>query len=539
LALWGSLGFIAVVGGVGLTIALAGRKPPISPEPPAIVDPPPSRPRPAPSGEPGDIDIDQLRRLMAGPPAEWKRDAIEAALARRPDLEGLRKDYARGLAGLGLLDGLVGHWPLDDAEGSVVRDATGRGNDGKVIGAPLRAPGKIGGAFRFRGNDEDGVEIPAANELDTLEAKSYSLCAWFKPDQRPAGKELKSNDSWYALLTRPGLHLGLCYDRQGHAEFSSWLDGQKQNGHVSSDTIAPGAWAHAVGLIDAVEGKCRVYVNGRPSGESTWAPRTRHHRHTGAWRIGIAGPQSKEWSWSMKGLIDDVRFYARSLAPEEIALLAEGVPLPAAAPPGRTPSNDGLVFHLRADAGVAADGGVVNAWGDVERKIAPHSEDDERPTVKPTGIVWDGKNDKLALHSLPEFLFKESDSFTLMARVHFETAPRGRWMGLFTKGSERVPPWYGLYLDPEGRWVFGSNLNLHGSPTKAGTTTVTALQIGGRERRIYVDGTRVATGPSMDASGPGDLWIGGVKGKSEYFNGAIQEIRLWRRALEPSELLIK
>ena len=533
--LWVSLLFIAVVAGVGLTAALAGMNSTPAPAPPVIVDPPSlSRPKPVAPVDPAEQETARIRRLLAGPPAEWKREEIDAALARRPDLEGLRKDYTRGVIGLGLLDGLVGHWPLDDAEGTVARDATGRGHDGKIIGAPPRAPGRIGGAFRFRGNDEDGVEIPAiANELDTLESKSYSLSVWFKPDQLPPGKEIASNDSWYGLFTRPGLHIGLCYGRQGRAEFSHWLDGKKQNGHVSTDTIPPGAWVHAVGLIDAAEGKTRIFVNGRPSGETAWTPRGRNQRNGGPWRIGIAAPQAKEWSWSMKGLIDDVRFYARTLAPEEVALLAEGLPLPAAAPPGRTPSNDGLIFHLRADAGVAAENGVVNTWSDVERKIVTHAEEDERPAVTPAGIVCDGKNDRVVLHPLPEFAFKEADSFTLLARVRFETAPRGRWAGVFAKGNERMPPWYGLYLDPEGRWVFGSNLNLHGSPAAAGTTTVAAVQIGGKERRLYANGVRVATGPSMDGSGGGDLWIGGVKGKSEYLNGAIQEIKLWRRALEP------
>lgn len=534
LVLWLSLGFVAVVAAIGLTLALAGGQRP--PPPPDIVEPPRHFSRPTP---PVDGDLDLLKRLLAAPPAEWKRDEIEAALKRRPELEAFRKDYARGVLALGLREALVGHWPLDEKDGTVARDVSGRGNDGKIIGGPLRGPGRIGGAFQFRGNGEDGVELPSANELDLLGVKTFSLCAWFQPDSVPAGQENNANDAWYGLLVRNGMHMGLCYTRAGRAEMTYWLEGPKNATQASTDTIPPGAWTHVAGVVDSSEGRTRVYVNGRAAGETSWAPRSKVHPVAkSVWRVGIGAPKAKEYAWSTRGSIDDVRFYARALEAEELALLAEGTPLPAGTPPGRTPSNDGLVLHLRADAGVEAVDGLVSRWSDVERKLVARAEGDERPSLSGGALVLDGKNDRLVLQALPEHAFTSSDSFTARAAVRVDTVVKGRYTGVYSKSIDQ-PPWYGIWTNPDGRWTFGSPLNLYGSPAKPGICAVTAVQVGGKERRLYVDGIRVATGPTYDGTGAGELWIGGVKGRVEYFPGAILEIKLWRRALDPAEVIAK
>jgi hypothetical protein len=536
--LWGSLLFIAIAAGVGLTVAVAGKAPASSADAPVVVEPPPLPPRPKPEVvDPAARDAAELRRLLGAPPADWKREEIDVLLSRRPELDGLRKDYQRGLRGLRLLEGLVGHWPLDEKDGTVARDLSGRGNDGKVLGAPLRVAGRIGGAFRCRGNGEDGVEIPSVNELDLTLAKSFTLSAWFLPDQAPPGKTDPANDAWYAVFIRPGMHMGLCYGRDGRGEMTYWLDGPKQ-ATPKSEPIAPGAWTHLAGVVDVNAGRTALFVNGRPAGESAWPARSKAHFVRSPWRIGIAGPNAEEWSWSLKGAVDDVRFHARALDAEEIALLAEGTPLPAVAAAGRAPSNDGLVLHLRADAGVGLEGDLVTTWADVERKIVVRAEGDERPSLKAGAIVLDGRNDRLAFPAAPEHAFQVGDSFTLQAKVRVDAVVKGRYAAVFAKSLDQTP-WYGIWTDPEGRWIFGSPLNLHGSPVKAGVQTVTAVQAGGQERRLYVDGVRVATGPTYDASGAGDLWIGGAKGRGEYFPGALLEIKLWRRALDPSELLIK
>jgi hypothetical protein len=57
-----------------------------------------------------------------------------------------------------------------------------------------------------------------------------------------------------------------------------------------------------------------------------------------------------------------------------------------------------------------------------------------------------------------------------------------------------------------------------------------------RERSIYVDGINCGYGPSADADGRGELWIGAAKSVSEYLTGTVDEVRLYSRALSPAEI---
>ena len=59
---------------------------------------------------------------------------------------------------------LVAHWPLDEEQGTVARDASGHGHDGELRGTGEWVPGKIGGALKFNGQDTSAV-VPHIPEL--------------------------------------------------------------------------------------------------------------------------------------------------------------------------------------------------------------------------------------------------------------------------------------------------------------------------------------------------------------------------------------
>jgi hypothetical protein len=51
-----------------------------------------------------------------------------------------------------------------------------------------------------------------------------------------------------------------------------------------------------------------------------------------------------------------------------------------------------------------------------------------------------------------------------------------------------------------------------------------------------VNGALCATGAADDGSGAGDLWIGGAKSTREFLEGTVGEVRIYRRALDASEV---
>ncbi len=74
------------------------------------------------------------------------------------------------------------------------------------------------------------------------------------------------------------------------------------------------------------------------------------------------------------------------------------------------------------------------------------------------------------------------------------------------------------------------------SPVNAWTHV--ALTYDGTIVRLYVNGTQVATrnqtGAIQTSSNP--LWIGGNQPYGEFFNGLIDEVRVYNRALDQGEI---
>jgi putative membrane-bound dehydrogenase-like protein len=152
-----------------------------------------------------------------------------------------------------------------------------------------------------------------------------------------------------------------------------------------------------------------------------------------------------------------------------------------------------------------------------------------------SAMSFNGESDALVIRHAPELSFKQGDSFTLSAWVHLKEVPQDGWRGVVTK-SRDAKPWYGLWIDGEGRWVFGGGRNLAGPPARTGWQHVCAVQEGGTSRKLYVNGGLCASGAAEDGSGTGDLWLGGAKSTREYLNGQIGEVRIYRRALDASEV---
>ena len=97
---------------------------------------------------------------------------------------------------LAVPEGLVGSWPLNEADGTKVRDRSGNGLDGQIHGAQwVEDPEEDGRgtALEFQPHDT-WVEIPYDPKLDIVQDITLSAWVWKRA----------SNDSqrWDAVLTK-------------------------------------------------------------------------------------------------------------------------------------------------------------------------------------------------------------------------------------------------------------------------------------------------------------------------------------------------
>ena len=88
--------------------------------------------------------------------------------------------------------------------------------------------------------------------------------------------------------------------------------------------------------------------------------------------------------------------------------------------------------------------------------------------------------------------------------------------------------------------TFGGSSGAISGPTASPVNTWThvALTYDGTTLRLYVNGTQVATQAATGAiqSSTNPLWIGGNRPYGEYFQGLIDEVRVYNRALTPAEI---
>jgi len=236
---------------------------------------------------------------------------------------------ALGLCLLGVQDrnpDLVLHLPFDDQ-----KTDDPAGTTGKAVGKVEFAEGRKGGALKLDGGGH--VQLPNSDALDKVQADSYSLAAWFRPDSVPPGTE-SDNNARFGILVKEGWHTGLSYNNEKQFVMEHWLapaaggdDPVWAGAGTWEDSCDAGKWYHVAGVVDRKTGATRLYLNGELKNSAEWeANKPSRDPGKSPWRVGVASPEAKKWAWPAKGLIDDVRIYKKALSDAEVtALYKEGV----------------------------------------------------------------------------------------------------------------------------------------------------------------------------------------------------------------------
>jgi hypothetical protein len=242
----------------------------------------------------------------------------------------MKLTIALDLCLLGLQDrnpDLVLHLAFDDQK---TDDPSGIA--GKAVGKVEFAEGRKGGALKLDGGGGH-VQLPDTDALDKVQAESYTLAAWFKPESVPPGTE-SDNHARFGILIKPGWHTGLSYNNEKQFVMEHWLAPAAGSDEpvwagagTWEDSCEAGKWYHVAGVVDRKAGATRLYLNGELKNSADWeAGKASRDPGKAPWRVGIASPDAKNWSWPAKGLIDEVRIYKKALSDAEVtALYKEGV----------------------------------------------------------------------------------------------------------------------------------------------------------------------------------------------------------------------
>lgn len=392
--------------------------------------------------------------------------------------------------------GLVGWWKMDDLTNGNTTDSSGQGNNGSVIGAAFNS-GRWNSAYGFDGVN-DYVNVSDASSLTLSNTSTFSV--WVKPEATTTQYVLQKGvfqQDGYLL----NLYLGTAVD------FYTSQAGAYQRNFIpaSGSGIVINKWNH---IVVSMNGNASIYVNGimrtptisqihlNPADGTTWLS------------IGSTTPTPGSF---FNGSIDEVRIYNRSLSANEVKELY---------------LSKGLVGHWKMDADQKNSTSTFDTSGYYNHGTVSGATFTNEGRFK-EGYKFDGVNDYINAGSGTSL---RDQNFTISTWIKFNALDS---QDNFINNQGSV-----FYQLGSTLLLYANSGNRITSGTIATNTWYNAVvTYDHTNMKIYLNGVQnVSQAYSSDITYSGNTLIGGT-GVADYaFNGSIDEVRIYNRALTASEV---
>ena len=405
--------------------------------------------------------------------------------------------------------GLIAWWKFDEGGGTTVKDSAGK-NDGKITGAKW-VDGKIGKALDFDGQGAY-VEIPNAPALNLT--KAITMEAWVKH----RGNTIYT---WETILAKGDSAYRLHFDETDQA-FGMGLTDENGFWNLSSTVKPdPDKWYFVVATFDGKE--AALYVNGKKTVSATDVPTTIAIDDYGV----CIGDNNEATGRYFNGIIDEVKLYDRALSADEVA-------------------------KQYAAASETAEAGLVASWAFNEGEGTTAKDSAGKNNGKIVGAKWvDGKVGK-ALDFDGQGAYVEvpnapalnlTKAITMEAWVKHRGADIYTWETILAKGDsayrlhfDEMDQSFGMGLtDENGFWNLSSTVKP--DPDKWYFVVAT---FDGKEAVLYVNGKKMVSAtdiPTTIATNDYGVCIGeNNEATGRFFNGIIDEVKLYDRALSADEV---
>jgi len=446
-----------------------------------------------------------------------------------------------------LNSGLVGYWTFDGADVTdKVYDKSGQGNHGYFYGGATttaKVKGKIGQALKFDGVD-DRVNAGNISAWD-LAGTDHSFSLWFKASIDNTGSDF--------LLDRfsggtPGAGYLISLGTNGRLSLDERADGGDSIAkNDTSKNYRDNAWHHVIGIVNTSSKTGTLYVDGVNKGSDSYTGNLINQNES-----LTLGSDSSDSTYIYSGLIDEVRIYNRALSASEVKSLYNQ----SASKFNKTPTNtltNGLVGHWTFDGADTnwTTNTVVDRSGNGNTGTMTNMSTSTSPAKGKIGqaLKFDGVNDYVNVGDPANgSLDFGTNSFSYGMWVYVDNN-RGSYDMPWNKGGSNAG-------DPGYDFEFGSStwtINIaDGISVKSSSSfgngvlkqwvyVMAVVDRGNNRLHAYKNGVLVS-GAGVDLTGFGSVSgstsanIGRRYDGSYPFNGLIDEVRIYNRALSASEV---
>jgi hypothetical protein len=421
-------------------------------------------------------------------------------------------------------EGMVSYWRLDEGSGETAEDWAD-GNDGTLYPTPpgpIWTTGKVGNALRFDGL-EDSVRIADSDDW-AFGTGEFTFMAWINPNSYTGSYQAifdqhQNTYNWMEWYLGPtgSITLG------GRTDGNFW-------GFKNIDASDLSGWHHFT-FTHHSGTDYRVYLDGVEvnPGPSSYG------YNAGNYNAPAAIGSKSDLREFFNGLIDELSIWGRALSDTEIQGHYAGT------------SSDytGLIglWHLDEGSGrIASDSSGNNHDG----TLIPILRNGPSWTTGQVGgaLSFDGVDDSVRIADSDDWAFGTGE-FTFMAWIN-PVSYTGSYQAIFDQ-HQNTYNWMEWYLGPTGSITLGGRTggnfwgfkNIDGS-SLSGWHHITFTHHSGTDYRVYLDGVEVNPGPSSYGYNAGNYnapaAIGSKSDLREFFNGKIDELSIWGRALSEAEI---
>lgn len=448
--------------------------------------------------------------------------------------------------GTGRLDsGLAGYWRLDDGSGSNATDSSTNGTTFALTGSPTWTTGQIAGAIDLDGSTQYAA-VASSDIFEMDGTENFSLSGWFNRDTAT------SSDTIFAK------RLGTASNNTGYIVYLDATtdkltfevsDGTDEYQMESVSTFTATGWHHYTVVWDeSGASQTKMYIDGNQETATTTGTFTSVGALTNTLSVAIGMDSNSATHFD--GKLDEIRLYNRALSADEAAQLYR-----LATPTGTDTGLKGYWSLNGQDiSGTTAydqsgggnigtlTGGPTKTAGKIGQALSFDNTDDyvdlgSNASVDDLSVItataW-VKPNSTGEGSLAKILNKAT---SVSAGWEFGVCGDASWG---CSGSDTRLRFYRWFSGAAGSW------NSAASSLQMGVWQHVAVvydsSSASNDPIFYIDGSVSTTAefgtPSGTASSDAarTLTIGNRPAADRTFDGSIDEVRLYNRALSAAEI---
>lgn len=416
--------------------------------------------------------------------------------------------------------GLVGYWPMDENTGTVVNDASGRGNKANVVNGATWTSGKRGKALSFTnpsGQFGQFLEIYGISQsvVDLKTQGTLSFSFWINPSSvQTAGPRIFGNGN---NGTQNQYNMFLASYSGGKYAFQYVFNngGGYLPFYTSAYFIPADVWSHLT-IICTYQTSCTSYLNGRFV-ETTATAYTGDATLTDYFSIG---GRSGGYS-GYQGMIDDFRIYNRGLSASEVYKLSS-----SGQATQRQLSNQGLVGYWSFNEGRGS--AVLDSSGNGNTGTITGAT--WMPGERGQALSFNGTSDKVTLGNITIANNATVSAWIKTTSVSQKPVFSNRGNSLYFGINQGK---FFIYYNPATP-APAMTSNGYINDNKWHLVTWTS---NGSDSNMYIDGVFDKTLPQSRTAQSGTSYIGwDSPNASEYFPGGIDDVRIYNRVLSAAEI---